>query len=221
MTCSGFIIRPSVSSSVYVLFFVFWNRKACKFRDIELASLTIPRFWVLMFSRDHHQSVHPKSRSFAASAGTTAAVLPKAGLPPQTQEPRLQVHQVPVALGYLLFYWEVRRIINLQLRTAHYLTNDLFQLHEQFFSIFMHIGRRVIGISGSMIWSKTRMELIFYPSGVFRWNPRGGEMDSQIHSPHLHAGAPVIFSKFFKICSDAKERVGCIKQREATAPIHP
>ena len=25
----------------------------------------------------------------------------------------------------------------------------------------------------------------------------------------------------FKVCSDAKERVGCRKQWEATAPIHP
>ena len=25
----------------------------------------------------------------------------------------------------------------------------------------------------------------------------------------------------FKVCSDAKERMGCGKQREATAPIHP
>ena len=25
----------------------------------------------------------------------------------------------------------------------------------------------------------------------------------------------------FKICSDAEERVGCGKQQEATAPIHP
>ena len=34
-----------------------------------------------------------KDRSFIASAGTKVAVLPKAGLPPQTQEPRLQFYQ--------------------------------------------------------------------------------------------------------------------------------
>ena len=39
---------------------------------------------------------------------------------------------------------------------------------------------------------------------------------SQIHSPHLHAGAPGIFSNLYKVCSAAKERVGCGKQREAT-----
>ena len=31
--------------------------------------------------------------SFTASAGTQAEVLPKAGLPPQTQEPRMQIYQ--------------------------------------------------------------------------------------------------------------------------------
>ena len=38
----------------------------------------------------YHQSVVSKGRSFTASPGTRIAVLPKAGLPPQTQEPRLQ-----------------------------------------------------------------------------------------------------------------------------------
>ena len=54
------------------------------------------------------------------------------------------------------------------------------------------MGRRAIGISRSLIWSKTLMELIFNPSGEFRWSP---EIPiSQIHSPHLHVGAPGIFS---------------------------
>ena len=38
-------------------------------------------------------SVLPKGRSFTASAGTQAAALPKAGFPPQTQEPGLQFYQ--------------------------------------------------------------------------------------------------------------------------------
>ena len=42
---------------------------------------------------NHHQSVLPKVRFFAASAGTNVAVLTKAGLPPQTQEPRLQFYR--------------------------------------------------------------------------------------------------------------------------------
>ena len=33
--------------------------------------------------------------------------------------------------------------------------------------------RRVIGISGSLIWSKTLMELIFNPWGKFQWSPEG------------------------------------------------
>ena len=31
----------------------------------------------------------------------------------------------------------------------------------------------------------------------------------------------MIFDITFKVCSDTKVRVGCGKQREATAPIHP
>ena len=38
-----------------------------------------------VFHHHHHHSVLPKGRSLTASAGTKAAVLPKAGLPPQTQ----------------------------------------------------------------------------------------------------------------------------------------
>ena len=46
-------------------------------------------------------------------------------------------------------------------------------------------GRRVTGISGSLIWSKTLIALIFNPCGKFWWRPEGPV--SQIHSPHLHA----------------------------------
>ena len=58
------------------------------------------------------------------------------------------------------------------------------------------MGRRVIGISGSLIWSKTLMELILNPYGEFRWNPEGPV--GQIHSPHLHVGAPGIFSDLLR-----------------------
>ena len=54
--------------------------------------------------------------------------------------------------------------------------------------------RRVIGISGSLIWSKTQMELIFNPCGEFWWSPEG--LISQIQSPHLQAGALGIFQIF-------------------------
>ena len=68
-------------------------------------------------------------------------------------------------------------------------------------------GRRVTGIFGSLIWSKTLMELIFKPCGKFRWSPDGPV--SQIHSPHLLVGAPGIFShllKFVKMLRDGGVR---------------
>ena len=63
-------------------------------------------------------------------------------------------------------------------------------------------GRRVIGIFGSLIWSKTLMELRFNHCGEFRRSPEGPV--SQIHSPHLYVGAPGIFPDIL---------------REATAPF--
>ena len=52
------------------------------------------------------------------------------------------------------------------------------------------------GISGSLIWSETLMTLIFNPCGEFRWSPEGP--GSQMHSPHLHVGAPGIFSDLLR-----------------------
>ena len=76
----------------------------------------------------------------------------------------------------------------------------------------------MIGISGSLIWSKTLMEQIFNPSGEYRWSSEGPV--SQMHSPHLRGGAPGIFWDFLRSVQMLKrERVGCGKQREATAPI--
>ena len=40
----------------------------------------------------YHQSVLPNGKSFTANSGTKAVILPKAGFPPQTQEPRLQFY---------------------------------------------------------------------------------------------------------------------------------
>ena len=45
----------------------------------------------------------------------------------------------------------------------------------------------MIGISGSLIWSKTLMELIFNPCGEFRLSLEGPVR--QIHSHHLLVGA--------------------------------
>ena len=62
------------------------------------------------------------------------------------------------------------------------------------------------------------MELTFNCCGEFRWSPEGPVCE--IHSPHLHDGAPEIFSDLLRFCSDTKERVGYGKQLEATAPIY-
>ena len=74
----------------------------------------------------------------------------------------------------------------------------------------------MIGISGSLFWSKTLMELIFNSCGEFRLSSEGPV--SQIHSPRLHDGARDRL-RSFKFCSDGKERVGCGKQREVNALI--
>ena len=62
------------------------------------------------------------------------------------------------------------------------------------------------------------MELIFQPCGEFRLVRR-----SQLAKSSLLTSTLMSLDVFrsFKVYSDAKERVGCGKQREATAPIIP
>ena len=50
------------------------------------------KFLGVYYAFIQHQSVLPKGRSFTASAGTKTAVLPKADIPPQTQEARFQFY---------------------------------------------------------------------------------------------------------------------------------
>ena len=64
----------------------------------------------------------------------------------------------------------------------------------------------MIGIPGSLIWSKTLMELIFNSCGEFRWSPEGPV--SQIHSPHLSAGVPGIFTDLLKSVQMLKREWG-------------
>ena len=64
----------------------------------------------------------------------------------------------------------------------------------------------MIGISGSLIWSKTLMELIFNPCGEF-WESLQGPVN-QIHSPPLHVGAPGIFSDLLKSVQMLKIELG-------------
>ena len=59
-----------------------------------------------------------------------------------------------------------------------------------------YMGRRVIGISGSLILSKTLMELIFNSCCEFLWSQEGPI--SQIHSRHLLVGTPGIFSDLLR-----------------------
>ena len=65
---------------------------------------------------------------------------------------------------------------------------------------------------------KNLTELIFNPCDEFRLSPVGSI--SHIHSPYIHGGAPGIFSDILRSVQIVK-RVGCRKQREATAPTHP
>ena len=67
-------------------------------------------------------------------------------------------------------------------------------------------GRRLLGISGSLIWSKTLMEPLFNHSSEFRWSPEGPV--SQIHSPHLHVGAPGILSDLLRSVQMPKREWG-------------
>ena len=64
----------------------------------------------------------------------------------------------------------------------------------------------MIEISGSLIWSKTLMELIFNPYGEFRWSPEGPI--SQIHSPHFHIVATGIFSDLPRSVQMLKRELG-------------
>ena len=80
------------------------------------------------------------------------------------------------------------------------------------------MGRNVIGIYGSLIWSKPLMELLFNPLMNF-----GEVRSAQLAKSTLLTSTlvPLGYFQIFNVCSDANERVGCGMQREATAPIHP
>ena len=67
----------------------------------------------------------------------------------------------------------------------------------------------MIGISGSLIWSKI---LIFNPCGEFRCSPKGPV--SQINSPHLLVGAPGIFSDLLRSVQMLKREWGTESNRK-------
>ena len=66
----------------------------------------------------------------------------------------------------------------------------------------------MIGISGSLIWSETLMELIFNRCGEFRLSP-----ERPVSKSTLLTSSLVSWDLFrsFKVCSDDKERVECGK----------
>ena len=72
----------------------------------------------------------------------------------------------------------------------------------------MRRGRWIIGISGSLICSKTLMELIF-PCNEFWWSPEGPV--SQINSPHPHVEDPGIFSDLLRSVQMLKRESGVRK----------
>ena len=73
----------------------------------------------------------------------------------------------------------------------------------------------MIGISGSLIWSKTLMELILTPLVNF-----GEVRKAQLAKSTLLTSAfvPNLF-RSFKVFSDANQRVGCGKQRGELAHL--
>ena len=79
--------------------------------------------------------------------------------------------------------------------------------------------RRVMGISGSLIWSKTLMDLIFNPCGEFRRSPEVPV--SQIHSPHLQVGAPGIFSDLLRSILMVKREWGAEGDRKLPHLFNP
>ena len=72
--------------------------------------------------------------------------------------------------------------------------------------MYLNWGRRVIGISGSLIWLKTLMELIFNHCGEFRWSSEGPVC--QLLSPHLLVGAPGFFSDLLRFVQMLKREWG-------------
>ena len=98
----------------------------------------------------------------------------------------------------LRFIFYNRSWINRENNTDLSLSIILFQLWTTYRLIFpvkiKYGGRRMIGISWTLNWSKTLKELIFNPYGKFQWSPEG--LVSQINSPHLHAGPLDPFCSF-------------------------
>ena len=73
----------------------------------------------------------------------------------------------------------------------------------------------VIGISGSLDLVKNP-DGTDNPCGEFRWSP-----ESQIHSPHLHVGAPVMFPDILKFIEMLKRECGAESNGKLPHPFIP
>ena len=80
-----------------------------------------------------------------------------------------------------------------------------FTMHKILSYWVQNGGERWLGLPH--LWSsKKTIELIINPCSEFRWSPEGPV--SQIHSPHLHAGAPGIFSGLLRSVQMLKREWG-------------
>ena len=121
--------------------------------------------WLLLFK--YHQNCLLKDRYFTASAGLKAVALPKADLPPQTQEPRLQ------------FYLELNRCGSFPLL---YAPHSLFSIWIDF--------KRSEKISGSQTWKWGEWIWLTGPSGLHQNSLQGLNISSimvfdQIRDPEI------------------------------------
>ena len=71
------------------------------------------------------------------------------------------------------------------------------------------------------LWSGQTPWWNWYLTSVVNFGEVRRAQLAKIQSPHLHVATsvPRDLLRSFKVCSDAKEKMGCGKQREATAPI--
>ena len=85
-------------------------------------------------------------------------------------------------------------------------SNNLTLSEGQFHSIKYFMGAKGDWDFRILIWSKTLMELIFNPCGKFRSSLEGPV--NRIHTPHLLAGAPGIFSELLRSVHMLKRECG-------------
>ena len=92
---------------------------------------------------------------------------------------------------------------------SYFFTTYFKILEGEKFRTNLYIIKKVIGISGSLIWSKTLMELIGYLTPVVNFcEDRRAQL---VKSTHLHVGAPRIFSDLLRSVQMLKRESGLRK----------